>query len=234
MKDSPTTAIVVYHGVLVDEAEIFRFVLSRIPEFRTVTVGTARGQVMGPGGVQTAAATLDEIGEPEVIVVPGGIGCHCQTEIANWLRSASPTWLLASSTGSALLAAAGLLHEATAATHWLAGPLLERYGARASHQQVVVDGPIITCSGCPSAFRAALVVAEAYGGPDLVARIRAEAANARNGSAAPQHRGFWAWFRTAVLRQPDVPPPPLAPLDEIDVLDLGLVTPPDDGRSGQR
>ena len=42
--------------------------------------------------------------------------------------ASEPTWVVTSSTGSALLAAAGLLRGRTAATHWLAGPLLERHG----------------------------------------------------------------------------------------------------------
>lgn len=232
MPEKSTTAIVVYQGVLVDEAEIFRFVLSRLPDFRTVTVGTNHGQVAGPGGVQTVEATLEEIGNPEIVVVPGGIGSHRRTEIASWLRSVSPRWILTSSTGSALLAAAGVLHDATATTHWLAGSLLERYGVHVSHAQVVIDGPIITCSGSSSAFRAALVVAEACGGPDLVAAIRADVAVDREKPGPPPRRGLWTRLRDAMRDEP-VPPPP-GPLDraldrstdDIQVVDLGMITPP--------
>ena len=173
--------------------------------------------------METAEATLDEIGKPEVIAVPGGIGCHRQAEIADWLRAASSAWILSSSTGSALLAAAGLLRDATAATHWLAGPLLERHGAHPSSEQVVVDGRIVTCSGASSAFRAALVIAEAYGGQELVDRIRSEAmAGAAPGTS---RRAFWRrlWGTIHPSSRERTRTPATKPAAQDDVLDLGLI-----------
>ena len=38
-----------------------------------------------------------------------------------------------------MLAAGGLLRGRTAATHWLAGPLLERYDVAVSAERIVVD-----------------------------------------------------------------------------------------------
>lgn len=234
MEPNSTTAIVAYQGVSADEAEAFRFVLSQLPGFRTVTVGTALGQVAGPGGVQVVDTTLDQVNAPTVVAVPGGVGSDRHPEIAAWLRRVSPRWLLASSTGTALLAAAGLLDDATAATHWLAGPLLERYGAHPSHDRLVVDGRVITCAGGPTVVRAALVVAQAYGGADLVAQIGATAATARQ-RAQPRPRGLWARLGAAVRGRDPAPPPEAAgPLDrvlgELDPLDLGPVTPPPDRR----
>ncbi|WP_129668122.1 DJ-1/PfpI family protein [Phytoactinopolyspora endophytica] len=229
MQITRAAVIIVYHGVLVDEVEIVRFVLSRIPDLRTVTAGPAPGRVTGIGGVVTADASLDEIRRPAVVAVPGGIGSHLHAEIASWLRHVSPRWLLASSTGSALLAASGRLQDATASGHWLAGHLLERYGAHPSHQPVVVDGPIITCSSGPSAFRAALVIAESYGGQELVTRIRADAATAPEEGHPAQNRSVWTRLRDAILRRDRRAEPAGAPIDqgvdEIEVLDLGLVKP---------
>lgn len=226
MHAGSTAAIVVYQGVLVDETEVFRFVLDRLPRFRVVTVGTARGAFPGPGGVETAEATLDEIGNPEIVAVPGGIGCHRRTEIANWLQTVSPAWILASSTGSALLAAAGLLGGATAATHWLAGPLLERHGAHPSREQVVVDGSIVTCAGATSAFRAALVIAEAYGGPELVDRIRAEssAGPAAEAPRQPFWRRLWNAARRSSHESHHARTPHTPPMEQTELLDLGVVT----------
>lgn len=228
-----TAAIVAYQGVLVDEAEVFRFVLSRFPGMRTVVVGTTLSTFAGPGGVETAEATLAEIGNPEIIAVPGGLGCHRQAQIADWLRAVSPRWILASSTGSALLAAAGLLRDATAATHWLAGDLLERYGAHASAEQMVVDGPIVTASGSASAFRAALVVAHAYGGADLAHRIHAEAVAAATRDLSPRlpaWQRLWKALRTPRQELTDGQPQIGETLRESEVLDLGLITlhPPGD------
>lgn len=224
MHAGPTAAIVVYQGVLVDEAEVFRFVLSRLPDFQLMTVGTAHGAFPGPGGFETANATLDEIPSPEIVAVPGGLGCHRRTEIAAWLRAADPSWILTSSTGSALLAAAGLLRDATAATHWLAGSLLERHGAHPSKEAVVVDGSIVTCSGRSSAFRAALVIAEAYGGSELVDRIRADALAVA--APVPPRRAFWRRLWSALRRSRHEAPrrTPLPAIEDPEVLDLGVVT----------
>jgi putative intracellular protease/amidase len=226
MHTSGTAAIVVYQGVSFEEAEIIRFVLSRLPGIRTVTVGTSRSTFAGPGGVETAEATLAEIGNPEIVAVPGGIGSDRREAIADWLQTVSPRWILASSTGTALLAAAGLLRDATAATHWLAGPLLERYGAHPSREHVVVDGPIITCSGTSSAFRGALIIAERYGGPELVRRIRAEAPV--GGKPEPPRPPFWLRLWNAgrrALHKPEHAYVPNVPVHgDVEVLDLGVIT----------
>lgn len=230
MPADATTAIVVYRGVMVDEAESFRFVLSRLPGFRTVTAGVSRGTWAGAGGAETADAALEEIPDPEIVALPGGIGCHRRTEVAAWLRTVSPRWVLTSSTGSALLAAAGLLHDATAATHWLAGPLLEQHGAHPSPAPIVVNRPIVTCSGASSAFRAALVIAEAYGGTELADRIRAEA-TAPELSKPAGPLTFWLRLWHGLRRAGGRPAPARRPhrwleAEEPEVLDLGLMTPP--------
>jgi transcriptional regulator GlxA family with amidase domain len=179
MPITSTIAIVAYQGVLADETEAFRFVLSRIPGSHLVTVGERRGTVAGPGGVQVVDASFDEIGNPDVVAVPGGLGCHRHVEIARWLRSIEPRWLLASSTGSALLAAAGMLRDVSAATHWLASSILEQNGAHPSPDRLVVAGHIVTCTGRASAFDAALVVARSSGGGELADRIVADLAEYR-------------------------------------------------------
>jgi transcriptional regulator GlxA family with amidase domain len=165
-------AIVAYHGVLADESDAFRDVLTRIPGARVVTVGCRRGVAAGPGGAQIVEETFADLDRADVVVVPGGLGSHRHPEIALWLRRIHPRWVLASSTGSALLAAAGLLRRRVAATHWLAGPLLERYGAIPSTERLVVDRPYVTCSGLATTFDAAYLVAAEVGGPRLVASIR--------------------------------------------------------------
>lgn len=230
MPRSPTIAIVVYQGVLVDETEVVRFVLGHIPDLQTVTVSTTPGTFAGPGGEQTAEATLEEIGNPEIIAIPGGIGSDHRTDIADWLRTVSPSWIISTSTGSALLAAAGLLGHETAATHWLAGPLLERYGAHPSREQLVVNNRIVTCAGSSSAFRGALVIAEAYGGQELVEKIRAKVWQASQAPSPEPHRAFWMRLRNSLWPSRDeqelsrVPVTDEPALSGVNVLDLGMIT----------
>ena len=165
-------AIVAYQGVLADETDLFRYLLGLLPNARIVTVGARLGVVAGPGGAQLVDATFDDVPRADVVVVPGGLGAHRHPEISVWLRRIQPRFVLASSTGSALLAASGLLEGRTAVTHWLAGPLLERHGVSVSTERMVVDLPYITCSGLASTFDAAFEVARRIGGPGLVRDVR--------------------------------------------------------------
>ena len=172
-------AIVAYQGVLADETSAFREVFARVPDSRVLTAGHRLGVVGGPGGAQRIEVTFDELDTADVVVVPGGLGTHRHPEISAWLRRLQPRWVLTSSTGSALLAASGLLRGRTAATHWLAGPLLERHGVIVSPDRLVVDRPYVTCTGLASAYDAAYVVVEAVGGSVLVRDIREQMAGAR-------------------------------------------------------
>jgi transcriptional regulator GlxA family with amidase domain len=165
-------AIVAYQGVLADESHGFRDVFRRVPSADVITVGEEIGIVAGPGGVQVVAATFRDVRDIDVIVVPGGLGSHRHREIGWWILAAEPSWVVTSSTGSALLAASGLLRGRVAATHWLAGPLLERYGARVGGQRIVVDEPFVTCSGRATTTDAALTVIGRIGGPAMVAAVR--------------------------------------------------------------
>lgn len=204
MDITSTVAVVAYQGVLADETEAFRFVLSRLPGAHLITVGARRGTVAGPGGVQVVDVAFDEMGSPDIVALPGGLGCHLRTEVAAWLRTISPAWLLTSSTGSALLATAGMLDDKTAATHWLAGSILEGHGAHPSPDRVVVNGSLITCAGRVSAYGAALVVARAVGGPLLVERIRRELSEAAEGTEGEATARRWPWWprRRKVIREP--------------------------------
>lgn len=172
--------IVAYQGVLADESGAFRDVLRRIPGSIVLTVGARPGIVAGPGGIQRVDVTFDDVRTADVVVVPGGLGSHRHPEIIDWLDRVHPEWILTSSTGSALLAASGLLRGRTAATHWLAGPLLERHGVTVSDDRLVVDEPFVTAAGVTSAYDASFVVVRRVGGPALVARIRAEMADDRD------------------------------------------------------
>ncbi len=95
--------------------------------------------------------------------------------------------MLTSSTGSALLAAGGLLRGRTASTHWLAGPLLERFDVTVSAERVSVDPPFVTCTGLASSFDAAYLVVGSVGGPALVREIRDQLSTRGRPGTEPLH-----------------------------------------------
>ncbi|MEO6653522.1 MAG: DJ-1/PfpI family protein [Ilumatobacteraceae bacterium] len=142
-----------------------------------VTVGARPGVFAGPGGHQTVDATFLEIDHADV-VVPGGLGCERAADdpdlrhFLHRMESTAP-YIAASSTGSVVLASAGLLHGQPAATHWLASDLLRRYGSEADGRRLVIAGKVITCVGQISAVDAALTLVERIAGAESVDQIRA-------------------------------------------------------------
>jgi transcriptional regulator GlxA family with amidase domain len=155
-------------------------VLQRIPSFDVVFVGHRRGEVRTENGMLgvTCDATFDEVGRPDVVVVPGGIGTRERINddaIRAWLQSTHPNTELTTSvcTGALLLAAAGLLDGLTATTHWRAADLLNELGARYVPTRVVEHLPqrIITAAGVASGIDMALRLVEL-----LVDRRAAQAA----------------------------------------------------------
>jgi putative intracellular protease/amidase len=191
-------ALALSPGVSADECEAFTLVFDRLAEARLVGVGARLGHVDGPGGGTQVDAVFGDVQHPDVVLVPGGLGCARTArdeQLLAWLRLVAPrcSWMAASSTGTVVVAAAGLLDEHEAATHWLASPLLEAYGSVASKQRIVEVGNIITCEGQITAMHVALLVTLRLAGPDAVARVRAGLA--RRDSPAPTGIGPWQRWR---------------------------------------
>jgi putative intracellular protease/amidase len=155
-------------------------VLQRIPSIDVVFVGHRRGEVRTENGMlgMTCDAAFDEVGAPDVVVFPGGIGTrqliHDEV-VRTWLQAVHPrtTFTTSVCTGSLLLAAAGLLDGLTATTHFGAADVLDELGARYVPERVVEHLPqrIITAAGVSSGIDMALRLVEL-----LVDREAAQAA----------------------------------------------------------
>jgi transcriptional regulator GlxA family with amidase domain len=154
-------------------------VLSRIPG------ATVRFVAAEPGPKRTetrmltltAEASLAEVPEPAVIVVPGGLGTRdlmTDKQVLGWIRRthASSQWTTSVCTGSLLLAAAGILDGLEATTHWLELETLRRYGARPVERRVVKQGKLITAAGVSSGIDMALTLAGRIAGPDVAQAIQ--------------------------------------------------------------
>lgn len=154
-------------------------VLQRVPSIDVVFVGHRRGEVRTDNGMLglTVDATFDEVPRPEVLLMPGGVGTRdliADETVLDWVRGAHQHTLFTTSvcTGSLVLAAAGLLADLPATTHWAVTDLLENLGARYSPERVVENLPerIITAAGVSSGIDMALRLVEL-----LVDRQAAEA-----------------------------------------------------------
>ncbi len=144
-------------------------VLQRIPSIDITFVGHRRGEIRTENGMLglSVDATFDELANPDVIVIPGGVGSRPLTTddvVLDWIRAAHPTTRFTTSvcTGSLVLAAAGLLDGLSATTHWACYRELEDLGARPTSERVVehLEQRIITAAGVSSGIDMALRLAE--------------------------------------------------------------------------
>ncbi len=144
-------------------------VLQRIPGFDITFIGHERGVVRTENGFLgiEVDATFEELPSPDVVVFPGGVGTrHLMTDerVLDWVRTAHGTTTFTTSvcTGSLVLAAAGLLVDLPATTHWGAREILTQHGALISEDRVVehLDRRIITAAGVSSGIDMALRLVE--------------------------------------------------------------------------
>ena len=144
-------------------------VLQRLPDAEIRFVGHRTGEVRTENGYLglTADSTFADEPDPDVVVVPGGVGTRALLDdaaILDWIRTAheGTTFTTSVCTGSLLLAAAGLLDGLTATTHWGARDLLEKLGATPVPERVVehLDRRIVTAAGVSSGIDMALRLSE--------------------------------------------------------------------------
>ena len=221
-------ALALSPGVSADECEAFTLVFEQLDGAELIGVGARLGHVAGAAGGQHVDALFDDVHHPDVVLVPGGLGC-AQTArdepLLAWLRAVAPRcrWMAASSTGTVVVAAAGLLGEREAATHWLAAPMLESYGSAASSERIVEVGNIITCEGRITAMHVALLVTLRMGGPDALAEVRAGLA--RRNTPAQNRRTPWQRWRHERDRRRRGPGKPRNPeLTAPDVIEFDPLT----------
>lgn len=154
-------------------------VLSRVPGARVRFVAQSAGPKRTDNGMLALIAdmTLEQIPEPEIIVVPGGFGTRAlmhDQPMLDWLRHAHEHSRFTTSvcTGSLLLAAAGILDGLEATTHWLMLDLLREHGAIPVTRRVVSQGKIITAAGVSSGIDMALTLAAELVGAELAQAIQ--------------------------------------------------------------
>ncbi len=142
-------------------------VLQRLPDAQLKFVGHKKGEVRTDNGFLglTVDHTFGELPEPEIILVPGGVGTRTlirDEAILDWIRRAHETSMYTTSvcTGSLVLAAAGILDGLEATTHFSARQILAKYGAKPVEDRVVHQGKVITAAGVSSGIDMALALAE--------------------------------------------------------------------------
>ena len=152
-------------------------VLGDVPGNDVVFVASTPGPVTehtGRNGL-VASAALDDVPNPDVVVVPGGFGdTELDGAVVRWLRRVHPTttWTTSVCTGAIYLAAAGVLDGIDATTHWARVDRLEQLGAHYVPERVVERGKVITAAGVSSGIDMALRLVEHMHGTDMAKLVQ--------------------------------------------------------------
>ncbi|HVP31549.1 MAG TPA: DJ-1/PfpI family protein [Myxococcota bacterium] len=173
-------AFALYEGfTLLDIVGPFQ-VLSALPGVEAAFVGQRRGGVRDHTGVTALEATrsFDDFRDPDVIVVPGGIGTMKVVErkdpVIDWIGAVHPatTWTTSVCTGSLLLGAAGVLQGLEATCHWALLDRLTGFGAKPTPSRVVFQDRIVTAAGVSSGIDMALALAARMQGDTIAQAIQ--------------------------------------------------------------
>lgn len=137
-------------------------VLSKLPASKILFTALKPGIYKDGKGMQiTADYSLNEIKEPEILLVPGGFGIDAlldNKEVLDWVRAVheKSIWTTSVCSGSLLLASAGILNGKKATTHWNRFDQLKKYPVEVISERYVRDGKIITSAGVSAGIDMAL------------------------------------------------------------------------------
>jgi transcriptional regulator GlxA family with amidase domain len=153
--------------------------LSRLPGARVTFLAAEPGPIATDNGMLKifAEAALSDMPNPDIVVVPGGIGSRAMmndTQLVSWVRTAHETtdWTCSVCTGSLVLGAAGLLDGLEATTHWMAMDTLASTGAQPTGRRVVEQGKIITAAGVSAGIDMGLTLASRIAGDTVAQAIQ--------------------------------------------------------------
>jgi transcriptional regulator GlxA family with amidase domain len=153
--------------------------LSRLPGARVTFVAAEPGPVATDNRMLKLVAelALSDLPNPDIVVVPGGIGTRAMmndAQLIAWVREAHRTteWTCSVCTGSLVLGAAGLLDGLEATTHWMAMDALASTGARPTGRRVVEQGKIMTAAGVSAGIDMGLTLAARIAGDKVAQAIQ--------------------------------------------------------------
>jgi transcriptional regulator GlxA family with amidase domain len=154
-------------------------VLQRLPEADVKFVARSAGEVRTDNRFLALVAdhALSDVTRADVLVVPGGFATRAlerDAELLEWLRAidATTTWTTSVCTGSMLLAAAGLLEDKEATTHWASLDRLREYGAIPTGRRVVEQGKVVTAAGVSSGIDMGLTLVARIAGDDYAQGVQ--------------------------------------------------------------
>ncbi len=154
-------------------------VLRSVPGWEVKFVGPEKGPLRTDCGALGLHAdySLDEVGEADIVLVPGGKGNRpllTDETVLSWLREvdAKSKWTTSVCTGALVLGAAGLLEGKRATTYWPFLEQLREYGAEPVGGRYVQDGKTITAAGVSAGIDMAFHLVGQEAGPEVAQAIQ--------------------------------------------------------------
>jgi transcriptional regulator GlxA family with amidase domain len=154
-------------------------VLRSVPGWEVRFVGPQKGPVRTDSGALGLSAdySLEEVGEADVVLVPGGEGNRPllgDEAVLSWLRriDEGSKWTTSVCTGSLVLGAAGLLEGKRATSHWLFLEQLREFGADPIGDRFVEDGKTLTAAGVSAGIDMALHLVGREAGPEVAQAVQ--------------------------------------------------------------
>jgi len=165
-----------YDGIAADEASVLVDVLSAARLDVIIASVQAKPVTSYNGRVVPSRRAID-IGRCSALIVPGGLGVASTAQDAAVLGAivqlaSQSRWLGATSTGSVLLAAAGVIDGARVTTHWLAGEMITDRGLELADETYVEWGRLLTAAGIVGTATLAFRIVGALLGAETEKRIR--------------------------------------------------------------
>jgi transcriptional regulator GlxA family with amidase domain len=154
-------------------------VLRSVPGWEVKFVGPEKGPVRTDSGALGLSAdySLEEVGEADVVLVPGGEGNRPllgDEAVLSWLNriDEGTKWTTSVCTGSLVLGAAGLLAGKRATSHWLFLDRLREFGADPVGGRFVEDGKVLTAAGVSAGIDMALHLVAQEAGPEVAQAVQ--------------------------------------------------------------
>lgn len=168
--------ILAYDGVAADEASVLVDILTAADLEVTIASVQAKPVTSYNGRVVPSRRAVD-IGRCSAVLIPGGLGVATTSEnpavvgaIAQLAERAR--WIGSTSTGSVLLAAAGVIDGARVTTHWLAGDMITGRGLELADEPFVEWGRLLTASGIVGTATLAFRIVGALLGTEAETKVR--------------------------------------------------------------
>lgn len=227
--------LLAYDGVAADEAAALVDILSAA-DLDVLIASVASDPVTSYHGRVVATRTAAEIGECSALIVPGGMGVRTAAQNPALLGAIAAladdaTWLGSTSTGSVLLAAAGVVDGARATTHWLASEMITDRGLVLVDEAFVEYGRLLTAAGIVGTATLGFRLVGALAGVKVEERVREQFIPPRSDSDpryARKRVPFWHSLGFGRRRRITDEAPLLSAMDpegRADVIVLDLVEP---------